>query len=96
LPKPQNGIFIDLGNNVPATFPLKITAIGLLQIYKKGVDFLKRASVLLFFFCCVALFRVLFAYKHTGACFYRIQWANIFQFAIHLCQKFFTKETPAQ
>ena len=65
LLKPQNGIFVDLGNKIPLSFPLKIAPSGLLQINGKGADFLERASVLLFCFCCVALFSVLFAYKRV-------------------------------
>jgi hypothetical protein len=62
--KPQNGIFIDLGNNVPAYFLVKITAGGLLQICKKVIDFLKQASALLFGCCCVALLYILFIAEH--------------------------------
>ena len=48
LLKPQNGIFVDLGNIIPFNFPLKIAPSGLLQINKKGVDFVEWASALLF------------------------------------------------
>jgi hypothetical protein len=40
IAKPQNGIFIDLGNIIPFDFPLKIASVGLLRIHVKGVDFL--------------------------------------------------------
>jgi len=50
LRKPQNGILIDLGNIIPASFPLQFAPSGLLLISKKGVDFLELASVLLFCF----------------------------------------------
>jgi len=42
-----------------------MASVGLLQIHTKGGDFLEQASVLLFGFCCVALFRVLFTYEHV-------------------------------
>jgi len=65
--KPQNGIFIDLGNIIPVHFLLKCSADRLLHISEKCIVFLEPASVLLFSFCCVALFNVLIAYEPEGA-----------------------------
>jgi hypothetical protein len=40
ISKPQNGIFIDLGNIIHAGFPLQAATIALLPIQVKGADFL--------------------------------------------------------
>ena len=91
LLKLQNGIFIDLGKIIPLTFPLKIAPVGLLRIYKKGVDFLKRALVLLFRVCYLALFNILFAYKHLRQLILQNSMGQHFFMMIHLCEKFFKK-----